>query len=101
MKEVDAIGLRVCKGKREVFKGVSFRGRSTYRRNRGSGGGWSEANDEVWGVLRPPRGEVTELKTVEPTMIVPRDQSADEGIIECVSESVGGDSKGVFGDNLI
>ena len=34
---------------------------------------------------------MTKLKTVATTVVVPRDQAADEGIIEGVCESIGGD----------
>ena len=44
---------------------------------------------------------MTELKSVTTTMIAPRDQPADEGIIEGVCESIGSDGKRVFGHNLV
>ena len=44
---------------------------------------------------------MTELKTIVTTVVVPRDQSAEEGIIEGVCESIGGDGERVFGHNLV
>ena len=57
VEEVDAIRLRFRKGKREVIKGVSVRGRRGCRRSNSGRGRRSETDDELWGELRPSRRE--------------------------------------------